>query len=93
LYQQDVAVGRIPPQFKAAGEKFEYVDWETIRIAEKEADITRCCSPDEIFAVRKAAADKAIDECLVYHRARRAAKTPAQEAKEARDALRSRYTY
>lgn len=93
LYEQDIAEGRIPPQFKTAGEKFQYSDWKAIRIAEKEADITQCCSPEEIFAVRKAAADKAIAGCLARHRAGRAAKTPAQEAKEARDALRSRYTY
>lgn len=106
LYNEDMAAipPRIPPQFLAAGVKFEFEDWREIREAEAKAegeaistreyqqattDAERAAAVEKIS--RKRAAD-AIDACLTSHRMQQAAKSrsPAQMTAEQDAKIRGR---
>jgi len=97
MYQEDINATppRIPPQFLEEGIEMAYGDWQDIRYAERHAQYPHGATPEQIRAARKQAADMMIRTIIVGYKRRQAAaaKTPAQEAKEARDAIRSRYTY
>lgn len=109
LYREDMAAipPRIPPQFLAAGVKFEFEDWREIREAEQDAAIRVICATkykqaetDEQRqamvneACKKRAAD-VIQGRLICHKMQQeaASRSPAQVRSEQDAKIRGRYTY
>lgn len=95
-YQEDISAGRIPHQFTAAGITMTYGDWENIRWAERTAKYAYgSATSEQIFAARKAAADRMIESCIGAHLLQHKVAAESQQQRDAKDdaEMRSRYTY